>query len=201
MPSASRPGAHFRVEFDDATFAEDLEHTSSDTGRALAVTSEAQSHHPDVLVLDLEMAGGVSMEAIGRLREQLSATRIVAFSTQHSVVFVRRVLAAGALGYVAKDYAQDELAQAVRAASRGEAYVSPHLAFHAEASPADGLSSREVDVLRLVALGHTSLEIARKLHLSLSTVKTYRTRLRRKLGLSSRPSLVRYARESGLTSV
>jgi len=165
-----------------------------------SVTREAQCHHPDVLVLDLEMGGGVSMEAIGRLHELLPITRIVAFSTHDSVVFVRRVLAAGALGYVAKDYAQDELAQAVRAASRREAYISPRLAFHAEAAPPTrSLSWREVDVLRLVAHGHTSIEIARRLHLSVSTVKTYRTRLQGKLGLSSRPSLVRYARDSGLT--
>jgi two-component system, NarL family, response regulator NreC len=165
-----------------------------------ALTREAWSHHPHVVVLDLEMAGGVGMGAIGLLRQQLPATRIVAFSTLHSVVFARRVLAAGALGYVTRDYAQDELSQAVRAASRGEAYVSPRLAFHAEASaPARRLSSREVDVLRMVALGHTSIEIARRLHLSVSTVKTHRAQLGRKLGLTSRPSLIRYARESGLT--
>jgi two-component system, NarL family, response regulator NreC len=165
-----------------------------------SVTREVRSSHPDVLVLDLEMAGGVSMEAIDQLREQLSATRIVALSTRESAVFVRRVLAAGALGYVAKSHAQDELAQAVCATSRGETYISAHLASHMEASsPTLVLSSREVDVLRLLALGHTSVEIAKGLRLSVSTVKADRTRLRRKLGLGSRPSLVRYARESGLT--
>ena len=148
---------------------------------------EVQGNHPNVLVLDLSMPGGSSIEAIGQLRERAPATQIVVMTMEESPVFAQRALAAGALGYVSKELADRELPLAVRAASRGEQYVSPPLAARLDALDRSltehKLTPREVEVLRLIALGHTSVEIARKLHLSPRTVETHRAHIHRKLGV------------------
>ena len=157
---------------------------------------------PDVLVLDLTMPGGSSIEAIGRLREEAPETQIVVITMDDSPVFAQRAIAAGALGYVSKELADIELPGAVRAAAAGEQFVSPRLAARLDAlnrSLAENrLTPREVEVLRLIAFGHTSVEIARKLHLSPRTVETHRAHVHRKLGLSTRAELVRYALRRGL---
>jgi two-component system, NarL family, response regulator NreC len=160
------------------------------------------SMRPDVLVLDLSMPGGSSIEAIGELRERAPSTQIVVMTMDESPVFAQRALAAGALGYVSKDLADAELALAVRAAARGQEYVSPTLAARLDALNRSltehRLTPREVEVLRLIALGHTSVEIARQLHLSPRTVETHRAHIHRKLGLATRAQLVRYALRRGL---
>ena len=92
-----------------------------------------RAHRPDVLVLDLRMPGGSSIETIGKLREQAPDTQIVVVTMEDSPVFAQRALDAGALGFVVKDLADEELPQAVRAAARGEEYVSPRLAARLEA--------------------------------------------------------------------
>ena len=167
-----------------------------------AVARHIHAHEPDVLVLDLSMPDGSSIEAIGRLREQAPETQIVVMTMDENPVFAQRAFAAGALGFVAKDLADGELPQAVRAAARGEEYVSPRIAARLDAlhrSLTDAaLSPREVEVLRLIALGHTSVEIARKLHLSPRTVETHRANVHRKLGLTTRAELVRYSLRRGL---
>ena len=113
------------------------------------------------------MPGGSSIEAISRLRERAPDTKIVVMTMEENPVFAQRAFAAGALGFVAKDRADEELPQAVRAAARGEEFVSPRIAARLDALHRsltdDALSPREVEVLRLIALGHTSVEIARKL--------------------------------------
>jgi len=169
------------------------------------VTSAAhqvQGNHPNVLVLDLSMPGGSSIEAISELRERVPETQIVVMTMEESPVFAQRALAAGALGYVSKELADGELPRAVRAAARGEQYVSPALATRLDALHRSltehKLTPREVEVLRLIALGHTSVEIARKLHLSPRTVETHRAHIHRKLGLATRAELVRYALRRGL---
>jgi two-component system response regulator NreC len=155
-----------------------------------------------VLVLDLRMGGGSSIEAIRSLSERVPATKIVVLTMEDNPVFAQRALAAGALGFVAKDLADSELPQAVRAASRGEEYVSPRVAARLDALHRaltdNKLTQREIEVLRLIALGHTSVEIARKLHLSPRTIETHRAHIYRKLGLTTRAELVRYALRRGL---
>jgi two-component system response regulator NreC len=93
-----------------------------------SVVSYVQDNPPHVLILDLSMPNGSSVEAIGQLRERVPETQIVALTMDHNPMFAQRALAAGALGFVVKDLADDELPQAVRAAARGEEYISPRMA-------------------------------------------------------------------------
>jgi two-component system, NarL family, response regulator NreC len=167
-----------------------------------SVSSHVHSRQPHVLVLDLGMADGSSVEAVGRLRESVPDTQIVVLTMEESPVLAQRALAAGATGYVTKDLADSELPRAIRAAVCGEQFVSPPVATRLEALhrslTENALTAREVEVLRLIALGHTSVEIARKLHLSPRTVETHRAHIHRKLGLATRAQLVGYALRHGL---
>jgi len=159
-------------------------------------------HQPDVLVLDLRMNNGAGIEAVRNFSERLPATKTVVLTMEDDPVFAQRALTAGALGFVAKDLADVELVEAVRAAARGEEFVSPRVAARLDSlhrSLTDNkLTQREVEVLRLIALGHTSVEIARKLHLSPRTIETHRAHIHKKLGLATRAELVRYCLRRGL---
>ncbi|MGD0386479.1 MAG: response regulator transcription factor [Solirubrobacteraceae bacterium] len=118
-------------------------------------------------------------------------------TAEREPMFARRALGAGALGFVAKESADDDLPAAIRAAARGERYVSAAVAAGLEATrrsfAEDRLTAREIEVLRLIALGHTSAEVARALALSPRTVETHRARIHKKLGLATRAELVSYA--------
>jgi two-component system, NarL family, response regulator NreC len=170
-----------------------------------AVCDGVLGQRPRVLVLDLGLRGGSSIDTIGQLRERVPDTEIVALTIERDPAPAQRALTAGASGYVVKDQADSELPQALRAAARGEQYVSPRVAAGLEAlhrSLTDNaLTAREVEVLRLIALGHTSVEIARKLHLSPRTVETHRAHIHKKLGLATRARLVGYALRRGLLGV
>jgi two-component system, NarL family, response regulator NreC len=161
-------------------------------------------HHPDVLVLDLNMPGGSSLETISVIREQSPKTQIVVLTMQQEPAFARKALGAGALGYVLKEAADEELVEAVRRAAAGESYLDPKLgariASQPPPGPPGGLSERETDVLRLIALGHTNAEIGDQLYLSVRTVETHRAHIQQKLDLSTRAELVGYALEQGLIS-
>ena len=167
-----------------------------------AVTRHVQTDEPHVLVLDLSMPDGSSIEAIGRLREQAPDTQVIVMTMDESPAFAQRAFAAGAVGFVSKDLADGELPQAMRAAARGEEFVSPRIAARLDALQrsltGDVLSPREVEVMRLIALGHTSVETARRLQLSPRTVETHRANIQRKLGLATRAELVRYSLRRGL---
>jgi two-component system response regulator NreC len=156
-----------------------------------------RGHHPRVLVLDLNMPGGSSLEAIPALREEFPETQIVVLTMQQEPAYAREAIAAGAIGYVLKQAADGELVEAVRLAAIGESYLNPRLGARLAAEPPpgppDNLSEREVDVLRLIALGHTNTEIAAKLYISVRTVETHRGHVSQKLLLNSRAELVRYA--------
>ncbi len=161
-------------------------------------------HHPAVLVLDLNMPGGSSLDGIPVIREESPDTQIVVLTMQQEPAFAREALAAGALGYVLKEAADAELVNAVRLAARGESYLNPRLgariASEPPPGPPDDLSQREVDVLRLIALGHTNAEIAEQLFLSVRTVETHRSHIQQKLRLSTRAELVGYALQRGLVN-
>jgi two-component system response regulator NreC len=154
-------------------------------------------HHPTVLVLDLNMPGGSSREAIPGMRVEFPETHIVVLTMQEDPAYARDALAAGATGYVLKQAADGELAEAVRRAAAGERYLNPRLGARIAAESPPGhpgnLSDREVEVLRLIALGHTTAEIARQLFISGRTVESHRASIHQKLLLSSRAELVRYA--------
>jgi two-component system response regulator NreC len=161
-----------------------------------------RGHRPAVLVLDLNMPGGSSLEAIPAIREESPQTQIVVLTMQDEPAFARQALSTGALAYVLKEAADDELVEAVRRAAAGETYLNPKLgarvAREPPPGPPDDLSQREVDVLRLIALGHTNAEIAEQLFLSVRTVETHRSHIQQKLRLSGRADLVAYALDRGL---
>jgi two-component system response regulator NreC len=159
-------------------------------------------HHPDVLILDLNMPGGSGLELIPRLREEAPETRIVVLTMQRDPAFARQALSAGAVGYVLKDAADGELVLAVRLAAKGETYLNPQLGARLAAQPVDArpgdLSERELEILRLIALGHTNPEIAEQLYLSIRTIEAHRSHIHQKLTLASRAELVRFALEHRL---
>jgi two-component system response regulator NreC len=163
-----------------------------------------RGHHPNVLVLDLNMPGGSSLQAIPTIRQESPETQIVVLTMQQEPAFAREALGAGAVGYVLKEAADDELVEAVRRAAVGERYLNPALgariASEPPPGPPDDLSPREVDVLRLIALGHTNAEIGEQLYLSVRTVETHRSHIQQKLRLSTRAELVGYALDRGLIS-
>ncbi len=172
------------------------------TETAELATIAQQGLEADVLVLDPGRADGSSIELIGLMYERAPAAQIVVLSDEESPVFAQRALAAGAGAIVMKDAIDNELTQAVRAAARGQEYVSPSVAARLDelhrVLTDNRLTPREAEVLRLIALGHTSVEIARKLSLSPRTVETHRAHIHSKLGLASRSDLVRYALRRGL---
>ncbi|MDP2710003.1 MAG: response regulator transcription factor [Solirubrobacteraceae bacterium] len=176
-------------------------------GDVEATVRTTRGHKPDVLVLDLNMPGGSSLDAIPDILEASPATKITVLTMQNEPAFARRALGAGALAYVLKEAADDELVTAVRRAAAGETYLNPQLGARMAAEPAqptgppDDLSPREVEVLRLIALGHTNAEIAEQLYLSIRTVESHRAHIQQKLRRSSRADLVRYALDHGLVEL
>ena len=166
-----------------------------------SVTEQVDLHQPHVLVLDLRMSGASSIDTIRTLGDRAPETKIVVLTMEESPVFAQHALAAGAAAVVSKDRADEELPEAVRMAARGEIYVSPRVAARLDALElelSDRLSQREVEVLRLIALGHTSVEVAHKLQLSPRTIETHRAHIHTKLGLTTRAELVDYALGRGL---
>ncbi len=174
----------------------------SEAGDAEEAARKVRGHRPHVLVLDLNMPGGSGLGIVPRIREESPETQIVVLTMQSEPAFAREAMQAGALGYVLKEAADAELVQAVRMASVGETYLQPELGARLAAEPAagapDDLSERELEVLRLIALGHTNSEIAEQLYLSVRTVESHRAHIQQKLRLTTRSELVRYALERGL---
>jgi two-component system, NarL family, response regulator NreC len=161
-----------------------------------------RGHQPEVLVLDLNMPGEPSLEAIPKLRTEFPGTQIVVLTMNNEAAYARTALGAGVLGYVLKESADAELVEAVRAAVAGQRYLNPRLGAKVAAEPPpgppDGLSQRELEILRLIALGHTNAQVADELFLSVRTVETHRAHIHQKLGLTDRSELVRYALDKGL---
>lgn len=174
---------------------DDLEVISEATDLS-TVTRHLRRYTPHVLVLDLQLSNGSSVETIRRVCDQAPETEVVVLSMNPSPLFAQQTLDAGAAAFVLKTRADGELPGAVRAAAAGIEYISPELAPGVDAlrrGGGHGLSPRETEVLRLIALGHTSAEIAAKLHLSPRTVETHRAHIHRKLGMRTRAELVQYA--------
>jgi two-component system, NarL family, response regulator NreC len=178
---------------------------SAEDGDVESVLNATAGERPDVVVLDRGLSGSSRLATIGDLRERAPHTQVVVLVAGDPATFVERALSAGAVGLVSKDAADEELAAAVRAAARGERYVSRRVAGSLQAlqrlRTQDRLTPRETEVLQLIALGHTSVEIAHKLHLSPRTIETHRAHIHGKLALRTRADLVRYALRHGLMGV
>jgi two-component system, NarL family, response regulator NreC len=174
----------------------------AEAGDADNAARKVRGHHPDVLVLDLNMPGGSGLAMLPKIRDESPDTQVVVLTMQSEPAFAREAMKAGALGYVLKEAADAELVRAVRMAAAGETYLQPELGARLAAEPdsaaTDDLSERELEVLRLIALGYTNNEIAEQLHLSVRTVESHRAHIQQKLRLTTRSELVRYALERGL---
>ena len=176
----------------------------AETGDVAGTLEVVVELRPRVLVLDLNMGGESALDIIPRLRADAPETQIVVLTMQDNPAFAQAALRAGAVGYVLKDAADDELMSAVELAAEGRTYLNPELGARlASAPPADdqrpdNLSPRELEVLRLIALGHTNAEIAESLVLSVRTVESHRAHIQQKVLLTTRAELVGYAREHGL---
>jgi DNA-binding NarL/FixJ family response regulator len=165
---------------------------------AVAVTRAVR---PDVILMDLRMPGGDGVSAITRIRADLPDARIVVLTTYDTDADILRAVEAGATGYLLKDTPRAELAQAVRAAARGETVLAPAVAGRLmtrvrEPQP-EPLSAAQAQVLALVARGLTNAEIGRKLFIAEATVKTHLLRACAKLGVSGRTAAVTKAIETG----
>jgi two-component system, NarL family, response regulator NreC len=170
----------------------------------------AEQTGPDIILLDLTMPRLGGLEVLPLLRQRMPSVRILVLTMHNEESYLRQALKAGANGYVLKKAADVELIAAIQAAMRGEMYVHSSLTKalldetlvtaddRKETDAWDSLSEREHETLRLVALGHTSKEIADELSVSAKTVETYRARGMEKLGLRSRAALVRLALARGL---
>jgi two-component system response regulator NreC len=156
---------------------------------------------PDVLVLDLQMPGAEPASDVPKLREEAPGTAIVVLTMQADPRRARELLRAGASGYVLKQAAERQLAAAIQAAAAGGTYIDPELGGQVAqlgADPLEQLGDRDRELLRLLALGHTNREIGEKLYLSVRAVEVNRAKLLEKLGLETRPDLVRFAIANGV---
>ncbi|HEX6236882.1 MAG TPA: response regulator transcription factor [Acidimicrobiales bacterium] len=167
----------------------------------------AGASKPDVFVMDLGLPGISGIAATRDVVAASPATKVLVLTVHDDVAYLRKAFEAGARGYLVKDAADVELILAVRHVATGQDYVHPTLGAALLApgatppragGPGGELSERELEVLRLVALGHTNAEIAAELYVSVRTVETHRAHLQQKLGIKTRADLVRYARQIGL---
>ncbi|HNU84261.1 MAG: response regulator transcription factor [Pseudomonadota bacterium] len=164
---------------------------------------------PDIVIMDILMAGLNGIEAAGQICRECPATRVIMLSMQSSSESIVRALKAGASGYLLKESAGRELVNAIHEVHAGRRYLSPKVSEQVIGAclnraeemrdPLATLSRREREVLQLVVEGRTSAEIADTLFLSVKTVETYRSRLMQKLGIRDIPALIKFAIQHGLT--
>jgi len=165
----------------------------------------AERLQPDLVVMDVAMPELNGIEATRRLGESSPRTRVLALSMHKDSVYVREILRAGARGYLLKDAFDSDLVAAVRAVARGEGYLSPAVSDAVltdyrkhVTDPLDLLTSREREILQMLAEGKTNKEIATALDLSVYTVDAHRGRVMEKLNVHSIGELVRFAVRNGL---
>lgn len=174
---------------------------------------------PDVILLDINMPHCNGLEALVQIHDLCPDTKVLVLTMLDDLVYLRQVLASGGAGYVLKQAAGDELLSAIRTVQDGGVFLHPRHAValangpqgsvdvNDDSLPRDEkqtrlqtLSEREAEVFRLVALGHSNSEIAELMFLSVKTIETYKARLMKKLGLTTRVELVRFALEVGVLS-
>jgi len=181
----------------EATGRFDIVGEAAEVGEAL---ERARLLRPDVVVLDLTLRDGSGLDAIADLREL--GTRVVILSIQDEPAYARKAFELGAQGYVVKDAADEELADAIDAVLADRIYVHPALAARLVlGDPEDDLTERERQILRLIALGYTNQEIAGQLFLSVRTIEAHRRHILDKLRLTTRAELVRYALERRIVEI
>ena len=180
---------------------------AGDGQQALELTERVR---PDVVIMDISMPGMGGIEATQTVRARHPEVQVLALTMHEDESYVFQLLRAGAAGYVLKRAAAQDLVQAVRASAKGEAFLNPSVARKVvedylrrvetgeERARYDGLTTREKEILTLIAQGLSNQQIAEKLFISIKTVQTHRAHILEKLGLHDRTELVRYAIRKGL---
>ena len=175
---------------------------AGEAGSGHEAAALARKHQYDVILMDLRMPGGDGVVATQAIVAADPAARVLILTTYETDADILRAVEAGAAGYLLKDATQAELAEAVRAAARGETVLAPtvaeRLVSHVRRPQSAELSAREKDVLSLVATGRTNAEIGKQLFISEATVKTHLLRAYAKLGVSTRTAAVTAAIARGL---
>ncbi|HSO37739.1 MAG TPA: response regulator transcription factor [Labilithrix sp.] len=180
---------------------------AADGHEALEVARIAR---PDVVVMDVSMRGLNGIDATARFVRELPGIKVLGLSMNSDRRYVMAMLAAGAVGYVLKDAPSDELVRALRTVAEGQTYLSPAISgivieravnasLPAATRIANELSTREREVLQLLAEGRTSKEIGARLHIAMTTVESHRRQIMSKLKLRSVAELTKYAIREGLT--
>jgi DNA-binding NarL/FixJ family response regulator len=183
----------------------------AEAGNGHDAVALARKLQPDVALLDIAMPQLNGIEAAGRIVAECPHTRVVILSMHTSAPYVTAAVRAGALGYVVKEAAVDELGQALRAAAQGRSYISQSVSGHlvqglrhpndaGAPSAIAALSSRQREVLQLIAEGHSTKAIGELMHISPKTVETHRAELMRRLGIHDVAGLTRLALREGLIS-
>jgi len=179
-----------------------------DGREALVLT---RTHRPDLILMDVAMKRLNGFEATAQLKKEFPEIKVVILSMYFGKEYIMQGLRAGASGYLSKDSATRELEQAVRTVMHGEIYLSPEVSkevigdyiqrFGRAPKPAEGLSHRQREVLKLIAEGYSVKTIADRLHLSIKTVETHRALLMRRLSIYNIAGLVRCAIRMGLVKL
>lgn len=168
----------------------------------------AREHKPQLVVMDIAMAGLNGLEATRRIRSENPDAKILILSMHANEQYVHQALQAGASGYLLKDAATEELELAIQAALKGQTYLSPRISRRlvddylkqGDGNPADQLTPRQREILQLIAEGRSTRAIAERLHVSVKTVETHRAQLMDRLDIHDVPGLVRFAIRTGVIS-
>jgi len=184
---------------------------ASDGEKAIETARETK---PDVALLDLTMPRVGGMKALQKMAQECCKTRVLVLTMHDDPAYLRSALAAGASGYLLKRAVDAELIAAIRAVNRGGVFIDPRLAQvlvqdvlgktgrnDGTNRPVNILSPRELQVLKLVAMGYTSAQIAKQIFVGVKTIETYRSRFAEKLGLGTRSDVVRFAVQMGLLTM
>jgi len=176
-----------------------------EAGDAATAHSLFCSRDPQIVVMDITLPGTSGIEAMRRMLIYNPAARVLIFSMHEDTIFAKRALQAGAFGYVTKASAPTVLVEAIHAVAAGKKYLSPEIAQKlalrdvvADEAAADGLTTREFEVLRLLAQGQSIEQIAESMSLNAKTVANYQTAIKRKLGADTAIQLLKKAAQLGL---
>lgn len=182
---------------------------ADDEHSAVSLTVEKR---PDVVLMDISMPDSGGIEATRRIKQLVPEARILIMTVHEDKGLMQEAIRAGAMGYILKRAIKSELVNAIQAVVRDELYLHPAMArllfvenqpppshgFKLVPEPLEPLTSREIEVLRLIARGYTNNQIAETLHISVRTAEYHRGNLTAKLNLRSRSELMKYAEEKGL---
>ncbi|AWE54530.1 response regulator [Streptomyces nigra] len=208
MPPDRRPGKHIRVLLAEDQgmmrgalalllgMEPDIE-VVAQVAAGDAIVDAAQTHRPDVALLDIELPGLSGLDAAAELREQVPDCRVLILTTFARPGYLRRAMEAGAAGFLVKDGPVEELAVAVRRVLTGETVIDPALAAAALSAGPNPLTARERDVLNASSDGATVADVSARLHLSESTVRNYLSSAIGKTGTRNRTEALREARQQG----